>query len=407
LIKSWGLQFYAAYDKPVKLDLLTALHSQDFTWKFRNGYTSPYIDESTDSMGRSESDALSGGNSNRLNYVNLPFTDNNGMDISDSDASNDDENNARNLTIGMPNLLDILFQGPNGEMPQISIPSSDESEDFDEDNPMVTDDSDTIGGPITSQLVFSPTSSDDSREVIRLPQVENQTAEMLGRGPDGRSLRLRTRNPRLSFEAVPSSAQYIEPPPRHILPYLGTLSGGRPAYKTSNELSSACMYDLSHMTPSSWHLPGLVMLPKMFTELYARVKSPYTALSFADFDPAVCLICGGVVAAGHYRAESEARRATCGGCTMHARSCGAGMGVFFLVHRCIVLLLRDGKAAYWGSLYLDEHGEEDIGLRRGRPLYLSTRRCSLLCTMYIQHRVAQEVTTVRSNADRVIREDFY
>ena len=40
----------------------------------------------------------------------------------------------------------------------------------------------------------------------------------------------------------------------------------------------------------------------------------------------------------------------------------------------MVLVIKDKHAAYLPSIYLDQHGEEDPGLRRGRPLFLSRER---------------------------------
>ena len=40
----------------------------------------------------------------------------------------------------------------------------------------------------------------------------------------------------------------------------------------------------------------------------------------------------------------------------------------------MILFLGQGKASSYGSLYLDEHGEEDLNLNRGRPLYLDCER---------------------------------
>ena len=34
---------------------------------------------------------------------------------------------------------------------------------------------------------------------------------------------------------------------------------------------------------------------------------------------------------------------------------------FETVDRCVVLLIRDSRGAYYPSIYLDDHGEEDTG----------------------------------------------
>lgn len=130
-----------------------------------------------------------------------------------------------------------------------------------------------------------------------------------------------------------------------------------------------------------------------------------------------------------------------GALTRHASECGAGSGVFFLLHRCLTVLLRGPYAAYWMSPYVDEHGEEDHGLKRGRPLHLSTeRRASDYCSrlsqahqccavvqiwaihdpmncvivrmsqisrLWVNHALAGEIIRERMVSDGVIRESWY
>ncbi|MFX4404650.1 hypothetical protein ABTA52_20040, partial [Acinetobacter baumannii] len=63
----------------------------------------------------------------------------------------------------------------------------------------------------------------------------------------------------------------------------------------------------------------------------------------------------------------------------HTRACSNGNGVFLLLSNSIVLLLTGAnRGCMWGSCYIDAHGEEDIGLRRGRPLFLDAARVELV-----------------------------
>jgi hypothetical protein len=96
-----------------------------------------------------------------------------------------------------------------------------------------------------------------------------------------------------------------------------------------------------------------------------------------------------------------------GACTMHARKNGSGIGLFFLVQKCTVLLMHNNKSAYSPSLYVDEHGEEDPGLRRGRPLYLNDVRYRALELLWRQQLIPREVAQIRSTSDRVIRDNWY
>ena len=46
------------------------------------------------------------------------------------------------------------------------------------------------------------------------------------------------------------------------------------------------------------------------------------------------------------------------------------------------LLIIGRRHCWWGSLYLDSHGEEDRGLTRGRPLSLAPNRLQELATLW-------------------------
>lgn len=50
-------------------------------------------------------------------------------------------------------------------------------------------------------------------------------------------------------------------------------------------------------------------------------------------------------------------------CLQHSIECGAGTGIFLLVSSSIIVVIRGPRATLWGSVYLDEHGEEDRDLK--------------------------------------------
>merc|ERR1712137_1381546 len=96
-----------------------------------------------------------------------------------------------------------------------------------------------------------------------------------------------------------------------------------------------------------------------------------------------------------------------GACTLHARQVGSGIGIFFLIQKCTVLLIHNNKSAYSASLYVDENGEEDTSLRRGKPLCLKEERLVALEHLWRQHGIPRKVAQIRSTADRVIRDNWY
>ena len=69
--------------------------------------------------------------------------------------------------------------------------------------------------------------------------------------------------------------------------------------------------------------------------------------------------------------------------------------------------MHNNKSAYSPSIYVDEHGEEDPGLRRGRPLILNESRYRALEQQWRQQGIPRQVAQIRSTSDRVIRDNWY
>lgn len=202
-----------------------------------------------------------------------------------------------------------------------------------------------------------------------------------------------------------------------MIPHQPSLLGIKPVGPGSRgftfDSSSIQLYDVSHLgNVSGSSTSGFVSLPQSFVELYAlvnQIKGHYENedTSHSTSETAICLLTGKVIQSGSSRnAYSRAHRKP-GACTLHARECGSGIGIFFLLQKCTVLLLHNNKSAYSASLYVDDHGEEDPGLRRGRPLFLQKERYQLLQDLWYQHKIPREVAQIRSTSDRVIRDDWY
>lgn len=58
-------------------------------------------------------------------------------------------------------------------------------------------------------------------------------------------------------------------------------------------------------------------------------------------------------------------------CFKHAVQCGSGVACFLSLNTSLIVIVTRHKAALWGSVYLDAHGEEDRNLKLARSL-LST-----------------------------------
>ncbi|KAG7380166.1 E3 ubiquitin-protein ligase ubr2 [Phytophthora pseudosyringae] len=151
----------------------------------------------------------------------------------------------------------------------------------------------------------------------------------------------------------------------------------------------------------------LVKLASSYTDLHSEVlgKSKCKQTWKTVENPAICLVCEQVLCAG---TECCRRRSDgMGACTHHAITCGAGVGLFFLMRSSSVLLVFGPRSSYFGSPYLDMFGEEDINVRRGRPLYLNAKRVKALQALYANHQLANEVARNRRTSDQYIRNNYY
>lgn len=151
----------------------------------------------------------------------------------------------------------------------------------------------------------------------------------------------------------------------------------------------------------------LTKLAASYTDLHSEVlgKSKCKQTWRVAENPALCLACGEVLCAG---SECCRRRSdNMGACTYHAITCGNGVGLFFLIRSSSVLLIFGPRSSYFGSPYLDMFGEEDINIRRGRPLHLSTKRMRALQALYANHLLANEVARNRRTSDQYIRSNYY
>ena len=147
--------------------------------------------------------------------------------------------------------------------------------------------------------------------------------------------------------------------------------------------------------------PGLIALPERGEDLYlSLMNTKCKRCQKPPRDPALCLACGEVCCC----AGACCRRGKHGECAQHAAVCGAGVGVFLLVKSTKILLIRGKRICLYPSVYLDQHGEEDEFLKRGRPLFLNKRRYGALEDLWING--ALDYDTLALHTSRV-GSDFY
>ncbi|DBA01308.1 TPA: hypothetical protein N0F65_001813 [Lagenidium giganteum] len=148
--------------------------------------------------------------------------------------------------------------------------------------------------------------------------------------------------------------------------------------------------------------PRLVELPVQYDELYSHfVGKKCNRCDKVPAEPGLCLVCGEYLCCGDscctrpYITHGPA----VGECTRHAAECGGGVGIVLLLDQCRVALIGGSMAAYFPCPYVDAHGEEDIGLQRGRPLRLDSARYRYLESLWVNHRLFSEVSRQRNQRD--------
>eukprot|EP01066_Platyproteum_vivax_P005357 Platyproteum_vivax@DN16797_c0_g1_i1.p3 len=112
----------------------------------------------------------------------------------------------------------------------------------------------------------------------------------------------------------------------------------------------------------------------------------------------MCLVCGRICCL-----DSECcKRNGVGECSQHALECGGGQTVFLLINLTMVLACEAPRCAFMEAPYVDDHGECDSQMRRGRPLKLSWRRLSELQMMLTTSEVGREIIRNGERTSRYI-----
>ena len=143
------------------------------------------------------------------------------------------------------------------------------------------------------------------------------------------------------------------------------------------------------VSPKNTTLPMpyvLTKLPEHFTDLFLKYsfrKAPCDVCGKVPKHPALCLTCGYMVCGATTCAQST----TEGGCTAHAAACGGNTGAFLFIKECALLLcMQQNRRCFYPALYLDEHGEEDPDLKRGKLLHLEKSRFENLRQMMVSSK---------------------
>ncbi|KAF9527898.1 hypothetical protein CPB83DRAFT_907266 [Crepidotus variabilis] len=132
----------------------------------------------------------------------------------------------------------------------------------------------------------------------------------------------------------------------------------------------------------------LARLPLVLDRLFNRQDKALLCTNCDTFpvDAAICLICGTTVCmqSGCCVDEDYGNR---GECNMHTRECGGTIGIYYCVKRCSILYINSGNGTFTPSPYLDQHGEVDLSMRRGRRQYLHQPRWEVIRKTWLSHGI--------------------
>ncbi|KAI9000300.1 hypothetical protein BC832DRAFT_149454 [Gaertneriomyces semiglobifer] len=130
--------------------------------------------------------------------------------------------------------------------------------------------------------------------------------------------------------------------------------------------------------------PRLIALPQSLSTLIETAASRTChKCNTIPSEPALCLLCGTFVCSQSYCCQEDEK----GECNVHARHCSGDIGLFFLVKKCVVLMLNRGDGMFLPPPYLDKYGEVDLGLRRGRPQFLNSKRYGEVQKLWLNHQI--------------------
>eukprot|EP01117_Protostelium_nocturnum_P005279 TRINITY_DN1925_c0_g2_i1.p1 TRINITY_DN1925_c0_g2~~TRINITY_DN1925_c0_g2_i1.p1 ORF type:complete len:1678 (-),score=263.05 TRINITY_DN1925_c0_g2_i1:3052-8085(-) len=122
---------------------------------------------------------------------------------------------------------------------------------------------------------------------------------------------------------------------------------------------------------------GLIELPASFQDfLFYFMSVSCPQCNTVPEISAICLVCGEICCLANPCCYENGL----GECFKHSRECG---GAFLMPKSTFTLILREDRRSVWNSIYVDERGEEDPNIRRGKPLFLDKNRFNELQKLWI------------------------
>ncbi|CAF1683274.1 unnamed protein product [Rotaria magnacalcarata] len=130
-----------------------------------------------------------------------------------------------------------------------------------------------------------------------------------------------------------------------------------------------------------FHSPVFIDLPSKYDDIF-HMHNEYRCESCkkTSSNTLLCLICGELhLKRWHSLCCAYQRQRY----NQHLSKCGHPAAVMLDIQTTLITICLADTYAYWHSLYLDQHGEEDPKLKRGKTLYLNTNRLGVLRTLWL------------------------
>eukprot|EP01054_Gregarina_sp_Poly1_P008130 Gregarina_sp_Poly_1__8129@NODE_46_length_17826_cov_295_961822_g40_i0_p1_GENE_NODE_46_length_17826_cov_295_961822_g40_i0NODE_46_length_17826_cov_295_961822_g40_i0_p1_ORF_typecomplete_len2435_score345_41zfUBR/PF02207_20/3_9e14zfUBR/PF02207_20/1_5e04zfUBR/PF02207_20/4_9e03zfUBR/PF02207_20/2_5e03FANCL_C/PF11793_8/1_8e04FANCL_C/PF11793_8/0_01XPCbinding/PF09280_11/3_7XPCbinding/PF09280_11/4e03XPCbinding/PF09280_11/53_NODE_46_length_17826_cov_295_961822_g40_i01052117777 len=140
------------------------------------------------------------------------------------------------------------------------------------------------------------------------------------------------------------------------------------------------------------------MLPEKFYDLVAQqAKRKCPECDWIPTEHAICLDCGAV------SCLREIGQGRDGETTSHAAMCGQGDGVFMLPYICFLLFVSGNRSNVAACPYLDQHGEPDTYLDRGKETWLHTEKLLEAAEIWQDFLIPREILRITERSGRYLR----
>ncbi|KYR02155.1 hypothetical protein DLAC_00959 [Tieghemostelium lacteum] len=150
-----------------------------------------------------------------------------------------------------------------------------------------------------------------------------------------------------------------------------------------------------HLISNSPKQFELVPLAKVYDDmLQLKVKCLKCKSVPSAEDQALCLGCGRMLCLGlrccRYGNNTNEL-------SLHSQKCIGQQGLYLLIDQCVIIAVYEDVLTTVTTPYLDQHGEEDVGLKRGIPLHFVKERYQHISNTISKHEILVSKTNSFGN----------